>query len=49
VGYEVQVADRLERWRAAQRKALNIQQTELLPDLSEDEINDVKQKHKASR
>jgi putative ATPase len=49
VGYEVEVADRLERWRAAQRKALNIKQTELVPDLSEDEINEVKQKHKASR
>ncbi len=48
-GYEAQVAERLDRWRAAQRKALNIQQTELLPDLSEDEINEVKQKHKASR
>ncbi len=48
-GYEAQVADRLDRWRAAQRKALNIKQTELLPDLSEDEINEVKQKHKASR
>ena len=45
----MQVTDRLDRWRAAQRKALNIKQTELLPDLSEDEINEVKQKHKASR
>ena len=48
-GYEAQVADRLERWRAAQRKALNIKQTEMLPDMSEDEISEVKQKHKASR
>jgi putative ATPase len=48
-GYEAQVADRLDRWRSAQRKALGIQQTEMLPDLSEDEINEVKQKHKASR
>jgi putative ATPase len=48
-GYEAQVADRLERWRAAQRKALNIKQTEMLPDMSEDEISEAKQKHKASR
>ena len=48
-GYEVQVADRLERWRLAQRKALGIQQTEMLPDLSEDEISQVKTKHKATR
>jgi putative ATPase len=49
VGYELEVAERLQRWRAAQRKALNIERTELLPDLSEHEINQVKQKHKASR
>jgi putative ATPase len=49
VGYEVEVADRLERWRAAQRKALNIKQTEMLPDMSEDEINEAKQKHKGGR
>jgi putative ATPase len=48
-GYEAQVADRLERWRTAQRKALNIRQTEMLPDMSEDEISEAKQKHKASR
>jgi putative ATPase len=48
-GYEAQVADRLERWRAAQRKALNIKQAEMLPDMSEDEISEAKQKHKASR
>ena len=48
-GYETQVADRLERWRAAQRKALNIKLTEMLPDMSEDEISEAKQKHKASR
>ena len=48
-GYEAAVADRLERWRNAQQKALNIQETEMLPELSEDEINIVKSKHKASR
>jgi putative ATPase len=48
-GYEAAVADRLARWREAQRKALGIRQTELVPDLSEDQINEAKQKHKASR
>jgi len=48
-GYEVQVTDRLERWRAAQRAVLGIQQTEMLPELSEDQINEVKSKHKATR
>jgi putative ATPase len=48
-GYESEVADRLERWRVAQRKALGIKQSEMLPDLSEDEINEVKQKHKSTR
>jgi len=48
-GYEVEVADRLERWREAQRKALGIRQTEMLPDLTEDEIDEVKQKHKSTR
>jgi putative ATPase len=48
-GYEVEVTDRLERWRQAQRKALGIQKTAMVPDLSEDEINEVKSKHKASR
>jgi putative ATPase len=48
-GYEAEIADRLERWRVAQRKALGITQSEMLPDLSEDEINEVKQKHKSTR
>jgi hypothetical protein len=48
-GYEAEVADRLERWRAAQRKALGIKHSETLPDLTEDQINEVKQKHKATR
>lgn len=48
-GYETQVADRLERWRVAQRKALGIQGAEMLPDLSEEQINDVKRAHKATR
>jgi len=48
-GYEASVADRLDRWRSAQQKALGIEQTELLPELSEDEISKVKSKHKATR
>jgi putative ATPase len=48
-GYEAKVNDRLDLWRAAQRKALGITRSELLPDLSEDEINLVKSKHKLTR
>jgi putative ATPase len=45
-GYEVDIADRLERWRLAQRKALGITDTETLADLTEDEIKTIKGKHK---
>ncbi|HEY5776709.1 MAG TPA: AAA family ATPase [Xanthomonadales bacterium] len=45
-GYEAEIADRLERWRLAQRKALGITNTETLPDLTEDEIKIIKGKHK---
>lgn len=45
-GYEVDIADRLERWRLAQRKALGIKETETLPELTEDEIKTIKGKHK---
>jgi len=48
-GYEAQVGDRLARWREAQQKALGIKKTETLPTLSEDEITQVKRKHKAGR
>jgi putative ATPase len=47
MGYEAGVADRLERWRAAQRAALNITETRDLPDLSEDAIDELKSRHKA--
>lgn len=47
-GYEALVGERLEQWRAAQRKALNITESEHLPELSEDEINEIKQRHKAT-
>jgi putative ATPase len=45
-GYEADLADRLERWRLAQRKALGITNTETVPDLTEDEIKIIKGKHK---
>jgi len=44
-GYETQVQDRLERWRLAQRKALGIEKTTDLPDLSENQITDIKRHH----
>ena len=47
-GYEAQVAERLARWREAQRKALEITETETLPGLSKDEIEAIKKRHKPS-
>ena len=48
-GYEARVADRLEKWRDAQRKALGIEKTRQLEELSTDEIDLIKGKHKAGR
>lgn len=45
-GYETEVNERLERWRAAQRKALGIAKAETLPELTEDTITSIKRKHK---
>jgi putative ATPase len=45
-GYEPDVADRLERWREAQRKALGITSTEEVPELTEIEIQTIKTRHK---
>ena len=45
-GYEALVGNRLEAWRAAQRKALGITETEHLPELSEKEVEDIKRRHK---
>ncbi|HNO86355.1 MAG TPA: hypothetical protein PKM54_17085 [Anaerolineales bacterium] len=45
-GYESQVKSRLEMWRAAQRKALNIERTEHVPNLSEEQIVEMKRKIK---
>lgn len=41
-GYEAQVRSRLEMWREAQRKALQIEQAETIPDLSEEQIKSLK-------
>jgi putative ATPase len=45
LGYEAEIASRLERWRDAQRAALGITETETLRDLTEDEIREIKGKH----
>lgn len=45
-GYEQEVKDRLRRWREAQREALGIEETEDVPDLSEEEIKSIKGRHK---
>jgi putative ATPase len=45
-GYEAEVADRLARWREAQRKALGITRTEEIPELSQESILEIKRKHK---
>ncbi len=43
-GYEVQVTARLEMWREAQRKALGISKQEHIPELSEEEVREMKRK-----
>jgi putative ATPase len=45
-GYEQAIAERLERWREAQRKALGVTKAETLPDLSQDTIQEIKRRHK---
>jgi putative ATPase len=47
-GYEAEVAERLERWRTAQRKALGITKTEEIPELTQENILDIKRKHKST-
>jgi putative ATPase len=44
-GYEVEVKERLELWRNAQRKALGINETSELPDLSESQVEEIKRHH----
>jgi putative ATPase len=46
-GYEAQAAERLRRWREAQRKALGITRDETLPELTQEQINELKARHKA--
>jgi putative ATPase len=46
VGYEVHVAERLTRWREAQRKALGFTRKEEIPDLTQQQIDEIKQKIK---
>lgn len=45
-GYEAQARDRLEKWRAAQRAALGIARREDVPDLTQEEIDQIKRKMK---
>jgi len=47
-GYEKQVAERLARWRAAQRQALGIEEETTLPDLPEAEVQQIKRFHSRS-
>lgn len=42
VGYEVQIHQRLEMWRAAQRKALGITHQEDVPELTQEKIDELK-------
>jgi len=46
VGYEVTVANRLSQWRDAQRKALGITRIEEIPDLTQEQIDEMKRKIK---
>lgn len=48
-GYEASVVERLRHWREEQKRALGIKKSELLADLSEEEIKDIKRKHKQER
>jgi putative ATPase len=43
-GYEAHVRERLARWRAAQEQALGLTQTTTAPELSPDEVLDIKQR-----
>ena len=46
VGNEVAIAERLARWREAQRKALGITRLEEIPDLTQEQIDEMKRKIK---
>ena len=45
-GYEQSVTERLQMWREAQQKALGITETETLPELDEQEVLNIKRRHK---
>ena len=45
-GSEPEIAERLARWREAQRAALGITSTSEVPELSEEEIQSIKTRHK---
>jgi len=45
-GYESVVADRLQRWREAQRKALGITETTEVPELPQETVTELKRHHK---
>ncbi|MEZ0395232.1 MAG: AAA family ATPase [Anaerolineales bacterium] len=45
-GYEAQAKARLEKWRAAQRAALGIEQRQDIPDLTQEKIDQIKRKMK---
>jgi putative ATPase len=45
-GYEADVASRLAKWREAQQKALGITDVKIVPDLSEEKIQEMKRKIK---
>jgi putative ATPase len=47
-GHESEIKQRLTRWREAQRLALGIEDTEEIPDLTQDTILEIKHKHKPS-
>ncbi len=45
-GYEMQAKARLEMWREAQRKALGIERREEVPNLTQEQIDEIKRKIK---
>jgi hypothetical protein len=48
-GYELSVQERLERWRKAQREALDIQEISEIPELSETEVDEIKRRQSLRR
>jgi putative ATPase len=48
-GYESEVEARLQRWREAQRAALEITETETIPELPDAEVDRIKRYHLARR